>query len=415
MLNSAKKGLDFLESNNPVCYNGLRDIGINEPEAFSSVIIIDAYLDAYEFFKEKKYLENALIYAYYSLSWFYLFNKKNTLYNFNFHPISFSITPRISPYENFWIISTYNRIYSYTKDEFWKKIAINTYNAGTNWITKNGGISEGIFPNYNNELKPLPMEQTFATTELMKASSEFIENKEKIIDKVIKKDNFDIKREGDIVNIYHKKEKILSLNIRHLKIIYLKNSNLNEHGISFSFFGPYLLKNILTQKLKKYIRGDIGKIILGLPMIKYFIFGVDNYKKNDSIKLYLLDKIRNPKFDVEINNNNIKGFFETKIHRIEYNIEIYKIDNEIKIDFNPIIIELLENDVNCSKVLFPIIGDKCLKQKNNELLFSGFTIKSVTNNILYEKDFTAIDQTLLTNWTHGGLYKGDFEITLTSK
>ena len=68
----------------------------------------------------------------------------------------------------------------------------------------------------------------------------------------------------------------------------------------------------IYEKLKKYIRGDIGKIILGLPMIKYFIFGVDNYKKKDSIKLYLLDKIRNPKFNVEINNNNIKGFFETK-------------------------------------------------------------------------------------------------------
>jgi len=173
MKKAAQKGLDFLISTNPICYNGLRDIGINEPEAFSAIIIIDAFLDAYEITSDKKYLENALNYAYYTLTWFYLNNFEQDPFKFNFHPISYSITPRISPYENFWIVSTYIRLYNITKEIIWKKIAVKSYNAGTIWITENGGICEGVFPNFKNELNLLPMEQTFATIELMNASTNF--------------------------------------------------------------------------------------------------------------------------------------------------------------------------------------------------------------------------------------------------
>ncbi len=416
MINAAIKALKYLESDKPICYNGLRDIGINEPEAFSSIIVIEAYLDAYELFKEKKYLDIALNYAYYSLSWFYLFNKKNDLINFNFHPISYSITPRISPYENFWIISTYMRLFNITKDNFWKKISIKTFNIGINWITSNGGISEGVFPKYNNELKLLPMEQTFATIELMNASSEFIDKyKEPVIDEIILKNEFDIKREKDIVNVYYKQEKILSFNISKIKIIYLKNSNLNKYGVSFSFFGPYLLKNIIIQKIIKYLRGDFGKIILGIPMIKYFIFGVNNYKKDKEIKLYLLENVKKPNFGIKINKDNFKGFFETKIHRIEYDIKFKIYDNKIRIIFYPLIIKLLTNDIKCSKVLFPIIGEKCLNQNKDELYFSGFILKCSNKDIVLENDFTAIDQTLSTNWTHGGIYNGNFEIIIKMK
>ena len=173
MKKAAQKGLDFLISSNPICYNGLRDIGINEPEAFSAIIIIDAFLDGYEITNDKKYLENAINYAYYTLTWFYLNNLEKDPFNFNFHPISYSITPRISPYENFWIVSRYIRLYNITKEIIWKKIAIQSYNSGTNWITENGGICEGVFPNLKNELNLLPMEQTFATIELMNASTNF--------------------------------------------------------------------------------------------------------------------------------------------------------------------------------------------------------------------------------------------------
>jgi hypothetical protein len=413
MSDAAKKALDFLISDNPICYNGLRDIGINEAEAFSAIISIDAFLDAYEFFNDKIYLKNALNYGYYTLTWFYLHNLKNKLYNFNFHPISYSITPRISPYENFWIISKYLRLYQITKDDFWKKIAIKTFNVGTNWITENGGVCEGVFPTSNNELKLLPMEQTFATIELMKASTNFIKKIDTVKEKEIRSDDgFEIKQDNDLINIYIKHQKILSFNYKKCKIIYLKNSKLNKYGITFSFFGPYLLRNIITHKIKKYLRGDIGKIILGFSMVKYFLYGVNNFQKTDKINIYLLENIKKKKYDAEIKNNYIKGFFETDYHRLNYTIKIKKFENKIHIFFNPIIVRLLKNDISCSKVIFPLIGDKCIKQDINQLYFSGFSLMGDFKKAIIKDDFSGIDQTLLTNWTHGGIYRGDFEIIL---
>ena len=72
----------------------------------------------------------------------------------------------------------------------------------------------------------------------------------------------------------------------------------------------------------------------------------------------------------------------------------------------------MQHDVSCSKVIFPIIGDKIIKQKENELEFSGFILKGDFNKYIISDEFIGVDQTLITNWTHGGLYKGNFEIIL---
>jgi hypothetical protein len=413
MKKSFEKGLDYLMSSNPICYNGLRDIGINEPEAFSAIMIIDAFLDAYELTSEKKYLENAINYGYYTLTWFYLNNIENDLINFNFHPISYSITPRISPYENFWIVSRYIRLYDITKDIFWKKIAVNCYNSGSKWITKNGGICEGVFPNFKDEFNLLPMEQTFATIELMNASTSFFEKINFLKKEKISSDSrFKFKKDNEFIYLFFNKEKILTFDYKNFKIIYLKGSNLNKIGISFSFFGPYLFRNILARKIKKYIRGDIGKIILGVSMIKYFLYGVNNYYKSDKKNIFLFEKTRKKLYDVKINRNILQGFCETDLHRIEYNFIVKKINNKIHIFFNPLIIRVLDHDITCSRVILPIIGDRIIKQKENELEFSGFILKSDFNKIIFGDDFCGVDHTLTTNWTHGGLYRGNFEIIL---
>ncbi len=413
MKKSFQKGLDYLISSNPICYNGLRDIGINEPEAFSAIMIIDAFLDAYEITFEKKYLENAINYGYYTLTWFYLNPFENDLINFNFHPISYSITPRLSPYENFWIVSRYIRLYKFTKDIFWKKISLKCYNSGSKWITQNGGICEGVFPNFRNEYNLLPMEQTFATIELMNASTNFLKKINHIRKEKISSDSgFKIEKDNDIINLFYEKEKNLSFDYKNCKIIYLKDIKLNNIGISFSFFGPYLIRNVISRKIKKYIRGNIGKFILAFSMIKYFFYGVNNFHKYDKKNIYLFEKTRKKTYDVRINGNNIQGFCETDLHRIEYDIIFKKINKKIHIIFNPLIIRVLEHDLSCSRVIFPIIGDKIMKQKENELEFSGFILKGDFKNYIITDEFSGVDQTLMTNWTHGGLYKGNFEIIL---
>jgi hypothetical protein len=420
MKDAAINGLNFLMASNPICYNGLRDIGINEPEAFSAISIINAFLDGYDNTKNKIYLDNALNYAYYSLTWFYINNLQNNPYNFNFHPISFSITPRISPYENFWIVSCYMRIYNITKDKIWNKVAIKSFNSGIKWITKNGGVCEGVFPTLKNKFNLLPMEQTFATTELMNASTNFfdeIESNEYYYisnnePNDLKNSDFKIERKNDLIDVYLNEKKIFSFNYKSFKILYLKDAKLNNNGISLSIYGPYLFRNILIRKIKKYLRGDIGKIILGFSMIKYFLYGVYNTDKRRTNVIHNFEKIKKINYGIKVKKDYLEGFCETDIHRIDYVIKFKLIENKVHIIFCPFIIKTLAHDVNCNNVIFPLIGKKIIKKKLNQLHFSGFTVIGNFKNFVLTNELFGVDQTLATNWTHGGIFRGDFKIIL---
>ncbi|MFE3845668.1 hypothetical protein ACFL1L_02250, partial [Thermoplasmatota archaeon] len=112
---------------------------------------------------------------------------------------------------------------------------------------------------------------------------------------------------------------------------------------------------------------------------------------------------------------NIEGFCETDIHKIEYNINFRIIDNKIHIIFYPLIIKILAHDIHCQNVIFPLIGDKIIKQNKNEMQFSGFTIKGNFRKYILTNEFSGVDQTLVTNWTHGGIFKDNFEIILNKK
>ena len=46
------------------------------------------------------------------------------------------------------------------------------------------------------------------------------------------------------------------------------------------------------------------------------------------------------------------------------------------------------------------------------MYFSGFKIKGDFKEFIINDDFSGVDQTLSTNWTHGGIYRGYFEIIL---
>jgi hypothetical protein len=65
--------------------------------------------------------------------------------------------------------------------------------------------------------------------------------------------------------------------------------------------------------------------------------------------------------------------------------------------------------------LFPVVGATLLKRENQRLVFEGFEISGDFNKVIEGRDFTAVDQTLVTNWTHGGVYKGKMIITTTKE
>jgi hypothetical protein len=409
----SEKGLNFLDSKYPICVNGLRDIGLQESEAFSAISIIDAYLDAYELTKNKSYLKTAITYGMYCASFFYLYNIYDMEFMWNFHPISYSITPRLSPFEVTRIVSTFNRLAKHANDDFWKNLADYSFVEVKKWITSNGGLSEGVFP-INNELKRLPMEQTFATVELMESCYQY-DNK-KIQYRSIKHKRQPVsckfQREGNTLHILYNEEKVFSFNYKNWKIEYIKNSQLNDQGISLSFSKPYSMKNQIKRRIKQRIRGRIGKYLLGIFDLKYVLNGVYGPKPIQGIHHLSFTKVPKKYCSMTKEHNIASCICETFLHRLSTNITVSKNKKDLQVHFSPMVIEVLDHDVDCQQVLFPIIGCRLEKNNNGRLDFEGFSIKGFIPKIYEEQGMTAVDQTLSTNWTHGGIFQESFDFII---
>lgn len=415
MKNAALKGLSYLESNYPICYNGLRDIGINEVEAFSAVSIIDAFLDAYDVTNDEKCVENALTYAYYTLTWFYLYDTRNLKLKYSFHPISYSITPRLSPYESVWIVSTYLRLSEVTGDDLWRRMATATYNETVKWRSSNGGLSEGVFPRFLTKLEPLPMEQTFATVELLMASSCFfpltIERSSKKMR--VRKEKTVIKKDGDKLIFLCDNKEMMVFDVKRCKIVFIRGAELNKYGVSFSFFDPYSLKNRIKSFVKGCVRGRYGKFILGIGDAKYFLHGVQAPKKIDDLRIYPFERCEKKRMHVSFMGNEARVCCETDLHRIECIISVKRKDDELCISFDPVVVKVLKHDVSCKQVFFPVVGAPLKERSDGKLCFDGFVIAGDFRRVVETSEFTAVDQTLVTNWTHGGMYTGGFDFIIS--
>lgn len=418
MKNAAVEGLKFLVDTNPICYNGLRDIGIMEPEAFSAVSIINAFLDGYEETKNTTYLDGAKIYAAYTLPWIYQWNAHHLSFFFNFHPISYSITPRLSPYETAWIISTYHRLSEYTTDkDLWNATNKALFNHVTSWISKTGGLSEGIFPNGFSGFTRLPMEQTFATVELMNSANTLMEKgKEKKKEKPSMSidESIHFEKNKSVLNLYNEKDKILTFNASKAKITHIHNASLREMGITFSFFGSYQ-KSGLKRKIKKQLRGNIGKFINGSKDALYAITGVKGPKPIQHIHLDLIQqhitsssiKIHSP--------NKATSLIQLPLHTILLTFNVVKKEENLYLTMN---IEIIvnEHDLPVTQlILFPVIDAKPKKITDKKITFNGFSLHGDCSNIIQKDSFTAINQTLTTNWTHAGICKKRYTLSIPLK
>lgn len=414
MRDAAMRGLLFLEDKYPICYNGLRDIGINEAEAFSAVSCIDAFLDAYEHTKQEKYLEFAVLYALYCLPWLYWYDTKNLSLKYNFHPISYSITPRLSPYESVWIVSTFLRLSRCSNQLIWKKVAQVVYAQAVTWVSSTGGLCEGVFPRFLETLYCLPMEQTFATVELLHASSHFFDMSQGDTPMLHPETSdclIQIIKEDDCVVVLYKESEVLRFNAAECKILSLKGCNLNSYGICFSFPQAYSTSNKIKRFMKKQLRGRYGKFLLSVSDAKYFLQGVNGPKLNDRFTINPVGKYGR-QWDVCVDKGVIRGWFQTALHKITYTISFSKKESGLCISFNPVCVEVLKHDVAVAPVLFPVIGS-CLCSKNDTFLeFDGFSVSYENNKIISKDDVIAIDQTYVTNWTHGGVFQGKFDILL---
>ena len=415
MKDAAHKGLQFLRDNYPICYHGLRDIGVMEPEAFSAVSIINAFLDSYENSYNEEDLQSANLYALYTVPWIYQWETNHLSFSFDFHPISYSITPRLSPYETAWIISTYHRLSTHTKESFWEKINTALFNHVTNWISETGGLSEGIFPSYFSGFKRLPMEQTFATVELMK-SAEIMMKKHCLTPKKTKnhpqrlKKSFQLNKNDSTLMLTKDNTLLFCFDNSKAAITHINDASLNEMGISFSFYGGHTKK--LRRKIKKHFRGNYGKFLLGAKDALYAFTGVKGPKPIRNIHLELLQKqVLNSTISI-VSPRKANICYETAIHRITIQFLFSSRENNLNIEMN-VTVEVKIHDLSVKQqIVFPVIGAKPVRISKEAIEFDRFILQTNADNIIKKDSYTAIDQTYSTNWTHAGLCKKTFNFVL---
>ncbi|MEM2907572.1 MAG: hypothetical protein QW739_05830, partial [Candidatus Odinarchaeota archaeon] len=231
---AAVNGLKWLngKGESVLGYNYLRDAGVFEEEGISAIVAAQANLDAYDAFQDDIYYKYSLIWGKYLLTWHYLWESERLKIRFGFDPLSWSITPRVAPYETAMVLSVYSRLYKLTGDDFWKKIFIQTYNKLSEFQESDGGLSETYFFNYLKGLAEIPVQQTFAANELLKASIQYMN-----LDSVIK---FNV--EGDKIIIIERNNLLKEI-IRTGNILQVKLSNNSDH-ISQPF---KLVSNILDK------------------------------------------------------------------------------------------------------------------------------------------------------------------------
>jgi len=415
---AAEQGLSFLNNSYPICYHGLRDIGINEPEAFSAVSIIHAFLDGYDHTKKDEYLQQAFNYAWYLTTWMYTFNTKQWKFSYTIHPISYSITPRVSPYETVWVVSLFLRLKKYSKDKIWSDLAKLCYQSVLPFISHTGGISEGVFPIYNSDLESIPMEQTFATVELMNASYQLMDEKrKKNIEKSKQNNNkhLKMKNEKNYLHIYYENELICSFDSSRCQITYLKNVKLGEHGISISLNGPYTFFNKLKQKIMMQLRGSIGKYVLGVKDVKYVFTGVKAPKIQKTkrfdfffnhIKSHCIHCLSNTKATINM---------KSQYHEINYTIHAHSSKDKIIISIDPIEISVLSHGIACTGIYVPLIDAPSNIVDEYTIHLKECVITGDFPSVESKNGLIGIDQTLQSNWTHGGRFSTKIDIILNVK
>jgi len=413
---AAINGLKFQKDKDPICYNGLRDIGVMEPEAFSAVSIINAFLDGYEYTNDESYLSFAKIYTAYTFPWIYQWSSSTLPFHFNFHPISYSITPRLSPYETAWIISTYQRIAPYMNDVDLKPLNRTLFNQVTSWISKTGGLSEGVFPNGFSSFNRLPMEQTFSTVELMNSALNLMEN---IIVKKEEKQtesldsSFRLKAKKSQIVLFKNGENVFSFNANKAMITHIHQTPLTEMGITFSFYGCYQKR--IKRKIKKYLRGNIGKFINGSKDVRYVVTGVKPPNQKRSIHL---DLIQNHIISSSVTihqPNKAHCLIHLPYHTIKLTFLFSSNNDSLDIKMN---IEMSVNthDLPVKQIiLFPLIGAKPKSVSDTNIDFASFSLQGDCSRCIQKDAFTAINQTLSTNWTHGGVCKKEYTFSIPLK
>lgn len=410
-LRAALKALNYLRPSRGsiLAYNTLRDIGMDEVEGISSIYAVHAFLDAYEQLKDEKFLECAKAWACYFLTWFYWWRAGNLNMRGLFHPISYSITPRVSPYESLLSVNLCLRLYKVTKRAFWKRLALFTYKRVLEFLERDHGLCECYFPDYLRGFATIPMEQTFATAELLNATL--------AVAKLLRFD-FDSLRprerespsEGEKLSytlspyclaVFRRNEPLLTFNYRDFRF---ERVNNKVEWMEISFHNPYSLANRMRTALKNALKPL--PLLLAPLDIKSLMLGIRGPAEEKGIKLSPYSAVKKRFASVKILSEHpltLRVVSRSSLHEIDSTISFRYRGKKLSILFDPIVIRVLSSGVRCRQVLFPVVK---VRRGSDVKILGNF------DRVLREKNLVACDISLKTNWTDYGIYRDRVEIVV---
>ena len=383
-IESAEKGVRWLNSGNPRGYNAVLDAGLDEIEGLSAIYSIDANIEMFKATGNEKYLKHAEEWGLHSLTWVYLWETKDLPIKYTMGPFSATITPRASPYETVKLSNSLYYLYVISGDEFWKSISDVLFQKTLDFVEKDGGLSEAFSIN-EDRLVEIPVEQCFASTELLKSyiNRDMLEN-----ERVDVEIDSQMTLKGD--SIFSGDEEVMRM----------ENGMLVLFGglkMGFSFYDVYSKAQKRELLIKKIWR-KLGKIGL-LRDIPHIFRGYGEKERKKGISPW-----ENVEKSIDIGDKNGPlVVFETDLHRIE--VRIYGNERHIIMGVD---VDVKEQDLDMAHfIMLPYFQGKPWKieKKSIKFDFEDFFISVRSLDGLVPSsygDYVGFDVTLETNWTHGG-------------
>ena len=229
-------------------------------------------------------------------------------------------------------------------------------------------------------------------------------------EKQSKSKSVQLNKKGKTLLVLKENNPLFTVDASQAKITSINTASLSDIGISFSFYGSN--RKRLKRKIKQHLRGNIGKFVIGAGDARYAITGVKGPELSEDIHL---DLFKNQIISSELviqSDNTAQINCRSPVHILTINLSCSIVQQSAIVDMN-ITIKVNDHDLPTDQqILFPVIGAKPLKTSKNSIYFKGFSLTGDISTLVQTDSFTAINQTLASNWTHAGICKKTYTITI---
>ena len=160
----------------------------------------------------------------------------------------------------------------------------------------------------------------------------------------------------------------------------------------------------IKHKIKKHLRGRIGKYLLSIKDATYAITGVKEPKEKKNTKIRPFSRYIQSYTIEHLSKNKVSVISSSIFHQVKITMHAHAQKKGFILSFDPLEVSMLSHDLSCSSIKLPYIDASTTIKDNNTILIKNCEIKGEFPPIKTSQNITMVDQTLQSNWTHGGRF-----------